>query len=148
MQPSDSEKVLACITAWREERSNGLNGMIAVLFVIQRRAVAGWEGGDWSKIVLAKNQFDSMTSVGDPNTVQFPDAHDPVYQKLLQWVDAIYGQMGTDGTAEDKLTNGALYYADMSSKAYQVGGWFDREIVQKPDAHPRVAQIGTTTYFA
>src|SRR5258707_11113026 len=91
--------------------------------------------------IEAHNQFSSMTVVGDSQTVQYPDPREPNFQRILQLVDGVY-----DNSMADSLTSGALYYADLNSKAYNHGGWFDRNIVNSA-AHPRVAQIGTTTYF-
>ena len=141
MTVADYEKGLASLLAWREERSNGVNGMLAVLYVIRNRAKAGWGGGSWSKIMEQHNQFSSMTVLGDGQTVAYPDPRDPLYLQILQLVDTVY-----DDSRADNLTGGALYYADLGSPAYHKGGWFDVNIAQSKD-HPRVATIGTTTYF-
>jgi Cell Wall Hydrolase len=131
---------LAALVAWREERGNGLNGCLGVLFVIKNRAKAGWEFGDIFKIITQKNQFDSMVLKGDPNTVEYPSPDDPVFSKLVQYVDGVF-----DGSTQDTLTQGALYYCD-PGPGVTPGGWFQRNIIDNP-AHPRVAQIGTTLYF-
>lgn len=141
MTIADYEKALASLLAWREERSNGTNGMLGVLYVVRNRAKAGWNSGNWSKNIEAHNQFSSMTIAGDSQTVLYPDPRDPQFLQVLQLVDSVY-----DDSRPDNLTNGALYYADMGSPSYNKGGWFDRNVVQSP-AHPRCAQIGTTTYF-
>jgi hypothetical protein len=142
MTVADFEKGLASLLAWREERSNGVNGMMGVLFVVNNRAKAGWSGGNWTRVIEAHNQFSSISVLGDSQTVAYPDVRDPMFMQVLQAVDSVY-----DGERQDKLTNGALYYADLGSPGYTKGGWFDRNIVQDPALHPRVAQIGTTTYF-
>ena len=133
---------LAALTAWREEASNGLNGCLGVLFVIRNRAKANWELGDWFRIITAKNQFDSIIRIGDPGTVRYPDPEDLIFSKLVTYLDGIYS-----GQIEDTLTQGALWYADIGSPGFTRGGWFDRNILQKSDEHPRIAVIGTTTYF-
>lgn len=142
MTDKDFIKSLAALTAWREENENGLNGMLGVLFVIRRRAEK-WYSGDWAKAIEAHGQFSSMSILGDGQTVKYPDVREPVFAKLLSWMDSMY-----DGTAEDKLTQGAFYYSDLSSPAYVKDGWFDRVIVAYPETHPRVAVVGSTTYFA
>jgi hypothetical protein len=138
---ADFEKAVATLLAWREERSNGPNGMLAVLFVVRNRSKAGWNGGDWAKIIEGHNQFSSISVLGDSQTVEYPDVRDPAFLAILQSVDSVY-----DDERQDLLTNGALYYADLG-KGVTPGGWFDRNITQDPATHPRVAQIGTTTYF-
>lgn len=135
----DYEKCLAALLAWREERSNGVNGMLGVLYVVRNRYKA-W-GGSWSQVIDKHNQFSSISVLGDNETIAYPDPRDPSFLQILQLTDTVY-----DGTRPDNLTNGALYYADMSSKGYRVGGWFDVNIARNAD-HPRVATIGTTTYF-
>jgi len=142
MMPNDYVKSLAVLLAWREEAVNGVNGCLGVLFVIRNRATAGWEQGDWFAIMTAKNQFSSMTVLGDGQTTKYPEMHDPVFNKLLQYVDGVY-----DGTTQDTLTQGAVYYADISSPYFNQTGWFAKTILANPTRFPSVAKIGTTTYF-
>ncbi|MCU1301749.1 MAG: hypothetical protein JWQ87_2033 [Candidatus Sulfotelmatobacter sp.] len=141
MKIDDYIKGLACETAVREEERNGANGMLGVLFLLRRRAQT-WYGGDWFKAITTHGQFSSMTILGDARTVYYGDPREPKFAKVLDWVDSIFS-----GVAEDKLTGGGLYYADLSSPKFEKGGWFDRNILQKPDEHGRCAQIGSTTYF-
>jgi hypothetical protein len=145
MLPEDYEKSEGCLLGWREEASNGLNGMLAVLFLLRNRQNDRKDFSNlnsWSALIQEHNQFSSMTVLGDGQTIHWPDPRDPVFVRLLQAVDSIY-----DNTAVDTLTHGALYYADLNSPKYNKGGWFDRNVVGKPEAHPRVTTIGTTTYF-
>lgn len=132
---------LAALTAWREERSNGINGMLAVMFVIKNRSNAKWEGGDVWKIITAKNQFDSIIRLGDPETVLYPEPTDQLFVKACQYVDGVF-----NGSFTDSLTQGSLYYADLASPGYNKLGWFQKNIVESPN-HPRLSTIGTTSYF-
>ena len=146
MQSDEFIKSTAALLAWREENSNGLNGMLAVILLLRNRVRAGKAKGfpdSWMGNITQKNAFSSMTVIGDGQTVKYPDPRDPVFVRLLQEVDGIY-----DNTTADNLTHGALYYADLSSPAYKPGNWFDRNIVQNPARFPRVTTVGTTTYFA
>jgi Cell Wall Hydrolase len=138
----DFNKCMLALVAWREERSNGINGMLGVMFVIRNRVKKGWFGGDYLSNIAGHNQFSSMSVSGDSQTVHYPVIHDPTFTQLLQLTDEVY-----DDTRTDTITNGALYYADMASTGYNHGGWFDRNIAQNAIDHPRVAVIGTTTYF-
>lgn len=142
MTTQDYEKSLACLLAWREERSNGLNGMLAVLHVIRNRMASRKFGKSWSDVIAGHHQFSSMTVAGDSQTVAYPEPRDPVFQKLLLLVDGIY-----DGMTQDKLTLNSLYYADLGSPSFNPDGWFAKVILADPEKYPRVAQIGTTTYF-
>lgn len=147
MMVSDFEKCLAALLAWREENTNGPNGMLGVLFVVRARAkstLPEWKScqGSWTKVIEAHNQFSSMTVKGDPGTVHYPDPRDPKFLNILQLVDTVY-----DDTRIDNLTGGALYYADIG-QGITPGGWFERNIIGQPDIHSRTATIGSTTYFA
>jgi hypothetical protein len=64
----------------------------------------------------------------------------PQFLGVLQLVDSVYDDM------PDNLTDGALYYANMGSPGYSKAGWFDRNIVKSVE-HPKLTQIGTTSYF-
>ena len=96
MTGADFERACAALYAWREARKEGFNGMLGVLFVLRNRAQAGWNDGNWLKI---------MEDMETSEPWSFPDTREPTFQRLLQWVDGVY-----DGTTEDKITNGALYH--------------------------------------
>ncbi len=134
-------KGIAALLAWREEELNGVNGMLSVLFVVRNRVKAGWNGGDWGKIIEGHNQFSSMTVLGDKRTVAYPDVREPSFQRVLQEIDAIYS-----GETADTLTNGALYYYNRGP-GVTPGGWFERTILANPKRFPRTATVGSTIYF-
>ena len=144
MQNQDFLNSLAALLAWREENINGVNGMLGVLFVLRNRLKAGWSGGDIQAIMEGHNQFSSMSILGDGQTVHYPDVRNPDFQKILQYVDAVFD---LNNPMPDTLTNGALYYSDLNSSGFQKGGWFDRVILSNPTRFPRTATIGSTTYF-
>jgi hypothetical protein len=140
----DFSKSLLCLLAWREERSNGVNGMLGVMFVVRNRVKKGWFGGDYLQNIASHNQFSSMTVVGDSQTVKYPVINDPQFTQALQLVDEVCDE---NNPRVDNITNGALYYADLNSSGMTQGGWFQTHIVGDPTNHPRSAQIGSTTYF-
>src|ERR1051326_685181 len=106
-------KSILALLAYREERSNGINGQLGVMFVVRNRVKAGWQGGDWLKVITGHNQFSSISIVGDSQTVVYPQLGDPNFTKLLQYVDGVF-----DNTMTDSLTQGALYYADLNSGGF------------------------------
>lgn len=136
---ADFEKAIVALACWREMRGEGVNGMLSVAFVLRNRAKAGWFHGSIYENVIAHNQFSSMTVEGDHNTDEFPDTREPQFQTLLQLLDEVF-----DDSRIDNLTNGALYYAVIQDST---SGWFKHNILDKPDEHPRVAQLGKTTFF-
>lgn len=136
---TEFEKAIVALSAWREMRGEGVNAMLAVVFVLRNRAKAGWNDGSIYQNAIALNQISSISVLGDPNTIKFPDIRDPDFQTLLHKIDAIYND------APDQITSGAKYYAVLKDAT---SGWFFKNIVNKPSEHPRVAQIGKTTFFA
>jgi spore germination cell wall hydrolase CwlJ-like protein len=135
---SDFTKSLLAILMWREDSSDGLQGMTAVGLVVRNRVLAGWNGGDWCQVMEAHNQFSSMVIVGDPNTIRWPDPRDPKFQAVLRKADSIF-----DGSEFD-ITGGAKYYANLSTAN---STWFSINIIQSAD-HPRVGTVGQHTFFA
>ena len=133
------EKSVVALAAWREMRGEGINAMLAVVFVLRNRAKAGWNGGSIYQNAIKLNQVSSMSVLGDKNTIKYPDIRDPDFQTLLHKIDAIYEDV------PDMITSGAKYYAVLTDAT---SGWFFENIVNKPLEHPRVAQIGKTTFFA
>jgi hypothetical protein len=132
----------AALCAWREERSNGIEGMRVVLHNIALRAER-WYGATSEAIhtaIFAKNQFSSMSRSSDPQFHLLPAAVDQRYKQALALAPEVF-----DGIDPD-VTNGALYYANLAS--IDQGGWFARHIVGDPAQHPEVAKIRDITCYA
>jgi len=138
MTGSDFEKAIVALAAWREMRGEGVNAMLSVVFVMRTRAKQGWHHGSIYNNVVARNQISSMTVVGDQNTDEYPDIRDPNFQTLLFKIEDIYND------CPDQLTNGASYYANLT---IATSPWFQKNIVEDQVNHPRVAQLGQTTFF-
>lgn len=134
----DFEKGIVCLCCWREMRSQLYAGMMAVACVINNRAKKGWFHGNQYSNTVAKNQFSSMTVPGDPQLEKYPAEDDTEFNKLLAAIDLLY-----EGEVLDR-TDGALYYAVLADST---SGWFFREIVNRPEEHPRLAEIGRTSFF-
>jgi spore germination cell wall hydrolase CwlJ-like protein len=138
MDSNDYCKSVLALVAEREARSNGINGMLAVAFVIRNR-VQKWEKS-WYDVICSHNQFSSMTVKGDSQTIWYPDPREPNFQKLLQSVDGIF-----DGTIQDTLTNGAIYYANLATMD---SAWFKAHIINDSQNHPQVATIAQHVFYA
>lgn len=123
MTPENFIKAQLCLYAWNEGKAYGIDVMEGILLVLRNRHRAGW--GDWLQLL----KFD---------THDLPDLHDHNFQLLLQKVDHIF-----DGTAPDKLTQGALYFGNLKETSDE----FNRTIVQNMDDHPRCAVIGPIYFF-
>ena len=130
----DYARCLLLVTAWREARGDGRDAMRAVAHVIKNRADV-WGGGLIHQIT-SKNQFSSMTVLGDTQTVLWPDATDAV--NLADVINRVADNFDPDPTG------GALYYANLATENSK---WFKEEIIAKPESHPITIVIGKQTFF-
>ena len=123
------------LCVWREAR-NSHEGMVAVAWVIKNRLLTGKWGATIADVVEDKLQFSSMTALGDPGTVIWPNTFTSKAD-MTAWKDAlqICQQVATAGQAED-ITNGSTYYF--------------AESIPKPswaDAMTLVATIGGQQFY-
>jgi spore germination cell wall hydrolase CwlJ-like protein len=135
LTPEDYSNVLLAITVWREARGEGPEGMRAVANVIRNRAAKLQLGSDVEKlisIITSKNQFSSMTILGDTQTVLWPKAAD------FETVQNVCLNAAPDNT------NGALFYANEGAVTSE---WYLKNIIQNP-AHSITATIGKQTFRA
>lgn len=111
---------LATLVAYEEVSEYGTNAELAVLFCFRNRVAAGWEDGDFSRI-LQRYFFEMYSSGSTIYIPDIPDVRNPDFQQVLGYVEGIF-----DNSLQDKLTSGALYWG-----------------VNKPiGAKERVAQVG------
>jgi N-acetylmuramoyl-L-alanine amidase len=136
MMNREVDIVLVALTAWREARGEGAQGMNAVLHVMLNRSKA-W-GKTIRQIVVQRNQFSSMTVQGDPDTVMWPMETDKAFQAaLVETEKVLSGQ-------DDDPTDNALYYYNPNTAT---SSWFLQNIVNSPRWHPQTATIGNHTFF-
>lgn len=135
-------KALLAIVMYREARSEGLSGMRAVGWVIRNR-VDAWNQS-WYKVITGDAQFTSMNPPGervdDPTLDDWPDPHSVFGADVLLLSDEVYEGRGPDPTA------GSLYYANL--RTMDRNGWFQRNIVDKPEAHPLRVTFGEHSFYA
>lgn len=138
MTNKDFIKSEICRLSYSDAGNISANAVLAVAFVLRNRVNAGW--GDWLSVLnsrgdfLADHDYLSKSRVFDPR--------EPVLRQVIERIDGVY-----DGSIEDKITAGGLYYADITSLIYNPKSAFGVNIVGKPDEHPRVAQVGNLTIF-
>ena len=103
----DDEFVLK-LTAWRENRGGGIEGMQSVMNAIVNRAVK--ERSTVYNVCTAPEQFSSMTVLGDAGTVRWAKEGNSASWQTWQEADRLAAAAQAD-RLED-LTGGAtLYYA-------------------------------------
>jgi spore germination cell wall hydrolase CwlJ-like protein len=133
MTPDDYARVLLTIVVFREARGDGPDAMRAVANVIRNRASKLQLGSDAEKlikVITSKNQFSSMSVVGDSQTVVYPLATD------YDYISSILNDTQPDNTL------GAMFYAN---EAVVTSEWYKNNIENSPD-HPITVKIGKQTF--
>lgn len=119
--------------------SGGVEVMLAVAQVIANRVEAGWQGGDWLKVIHGAPEYRG-TVQPDNGTI---DPRDGNFRELIRRVDDVY-----HGTADDANINNdsgkSLYYAELHNINRE---WFTEHIASDPESHPRLATVGQLTFF-
>lgn len=113
-------------------RHGGIKNMLAVAHVLRNRVFAGW--GDWIEVVQRAPDKRVTDYAPAPLNLRTPDI-----RILLNKIDEIY-------TREDvqDLTGGALFYFEPN---HPMPVWFQKEVLGRPDDHPRCAHIGPVFFF-
>ena len=121
--------VVGAITAWREDRGGGCNGMQAVLNVLHNRAIVH-KTSVYTEATRPM-QFSAMTAPHDPELTLWPAPGDENFKDALEL--AVKAQAG----GLEDITNGAVsYYAtSMKTPPYWAA------------TMTRTAQIGGQIYF-
>lgn len=121
---------LACLL-WRFRKLESINGMAAIGCVLRNRVLAGWHGGDW--LLVLKDEIEKSGFTG----VEFPDFRDPVFIRLIWKIESIF-----DGTVEDNA-NDAKFWCHLPTATEE----FKKTILQHPEEHPRLANVGSLYFF-
>jgi spore germination cell wall hydrolase CwlJ-like protein len=100
------DQVILALTAWRENRGGGTQGMQSVMNVILNRSIK--RGTDAYTESVRPQQFSSLTAKGDPELTLYPADNDHQWQEAL----ALASQAAA-GTLED-ITGGAISYYALS----------------------------------
>lgn len=129
--------VMLALTAYREARGEGKDGMLAVMCVIRNRVNAKW--GDWDHVITQKWQFSSITAPGDGQLVVWPDSPNAVFELAMQLAQGVY-----DGTTAD-ITGGALFYFNRKTTPANSSFW--KTVANNPTYHIS-ATIGSHEFFA
>ena len=112
--------------------------MLAVAQVLANRVNAGWQGGDWERVIRTAPDF--------RGTIQPPGPIDPKdgnFRDVMRRIDDVYY-----GTADDTNVNNdsgkSLYYAELHNINR---AWFRDHILCDLESHPRLASVGQLTFF-
>jgi hypothetical protein len=122
--------------------SGGVETMLAVAQVLANRVAAGWQGGDWLKVIRCADQYRGTIQ---PETQV--DPRDGNFRELLRRIDEVYHGLADDSAVNMETENGksiSLYYAELHNLNR---AWFTEHITDEPEAHPRLATVGQVTFF-
>jgi hypothetical protein len=117
---------------WKFRTLESLNGMAAIGCTLRNRVTAGWFGGDWLQVL--KDAYEKSSF----NGLEFPDFRDPLFTRLAWKIESLF-----DGSIED-LTNGAKFWCHLPTVSEE----FKKTILQQPEEHPRLANVGSLFFFS
>jgi hypothetical protein len=120
--------------------SGGVEVMLAVAQTLANRVQAGWQGGDWLRVIDSAPDY--RGTVQPKNYVPL-DPRDGNFRELMRRVDEVY-----HGTADDSNINNesgtSLYYAELHNINRE---WFTEHVLDDLESHPRLATVGQLTFF-
>lgn len=117
----------------------GTDTMLAVAQVLANRVAAGWQGGDWLKVIITADEFR-----GTVHTIQEPNPRDGGFRDLLRRIDDVYYGTADDSAVNNEQGQKSLYYAELHNVNCP---WFTDTILSDPESHPRLATVGQMTFF-
>jgi hypothetical protein len=124
-------------------RYGGTDCAMAVAQVIANRVDAGWNGGDWRKVIAEASNV--------RGTVYYKpfeyDTREPSFRQIIAQIDDVYHGIadtsGVEGMLNDE-TIPALYYCVLHNVTSE---WFKAHVLHDLKHHPRIATVGQLTFF-
>ena len=145
MTLSDFERSILILFLWQQKQlhSYSLNQLLAIATCLRNRVLKGWHGSAWLSVV--NEELSKLTS-----TVTLPDPTDPIFSKLLWKIDDLFaGAIKTEQNPvtlkQEDSTGNALYFCNVGQPINQK---FRMDIIQQPEAHPKVASLESLWLFA
>jgi hypothetical protein len=126
-------RFLLALVTWREARGEGNAGMRAVMHVIANR-VKAWRS-TYAAVICGKDQFSSMSVLGDPGTIAWPAPADPEFLFCFELAETIEG--------DSDPTLGSLYYENPTLAR---SPWFQTHVVDDP-GYELKATIGRQNFY-
>jgi len=118
----------------------GSAGMLAVAQVLANRVAAGWQGGDWLKVIETAPEY--RGSVNESH--MRPDPRDGGFRELLRQIDDVYHGIADASNVNNDQEQRSLYYAELHNVNRE---WFGENILGDLESHPRLATVGQMTFF-
>ena len=118
----------------------GSDAMLAVAQVLANRVAAGWQGGDWLRVIETAPEYRGSVA----ESVMHPDPRDGGFRDLLRRIDDVYHGTADDSNVNNELGQKSLYYAELHNVNRE---WFGENILGDLESHPRLATVGHMTFF-
>ena len=141
MIPSDYVVSALATLMWNESHEDLLLGMKVCGLVVRNRMLAGWENGQWLKLIEKHDfwRFDNKP----PRVMTYGDPHNnQMFRRCLAAAENIYNGKEMDITA-DIFGAGSLWYCRLNDCSDE----FKEKIVHDLGNHPMIATIGRNSCF-
>lgn len=142
MVPSDYVISALATLMYNESHDDLLLGMTLCGLIVRNRVVAGWEDGQWLRLIQKHDSF-HFPADKTPRHLKFGDPHhDPLFKRCLAVAESIYNGRERDITA-DPHGNGAKWYCRLNKCSEE----FKEKIVRRMSDHAMIATIGRNACF-
>jgi len=137
MVPSDYVVSALATLMWNESHDDLLLGMTMCGLIVRNRVNAGWEDGQWLRLIERHDQY-HFRDDKNPRILKLGNPHnDMMFRRCLAAAENIYNNRERD------ITEGALWYGRLNECSEE----FKTKIVRQMSDHPMVATIGRNACF-
>jgi hypothetical protein len=142
MVASDYVVSILATLMWNESHEDLILGMTLCGLVVRNRMVAGWEDGDWLRLIQKHDSYHFPTDKTPRAMKHGNPHHDMLFKRCLAVAENIYHGRERDITA-DPAGNGALWYGRLTACSEE----FKEKIVRRMSDHNMIATIGRNACF-
>lgn len=119
-------------------RQDDMVGLISRSIVIANRSKAGWQNGDFLKIMAEMERFEANPRPDDLR-YEYGDPREPLFGKFLWRLEMVW-----EGSEKD-ITNRGLFWARLDQP---ITPWFQKAVLDHPELHQRTGVAGMATFFS
>lgn len=119
----------------------GIEPVLAVAQTLKNRVDAGWQGGDWLRVIETAPEFVGTVRENLP----IVEARSLNFRRILQSIDDVYYGIADDSNVNNDQDQKSLYYAELHNLNRD---WFKVNILRDLTSHPRIAKVGQFYFFA
>ena len=145
MVPSEYLICALATLMWNQSHEDAILGMTVAGLVVRNRMNAGWEDGQWIRLIEKHESFNMPDEGTPPRVMKLGDPyHDQMFRRCLAIAENIYNGRERDITDVGKFgPGGALWYCRLNECSEK----FKETILHHMDQHPLIATVGRTSCF-